>query len=340
MNRSESSRSNSINRRIFLANFATTAAVTTAGCGNASEGDSNENEDVDAGEDSPVPEDFEALQAELGSVFDEIESLPIVDEDKLVFDVSAFEKEFAHDELLERIETVHRRVESVDDERISRTEHEDLSDGADMAELLVRERILVHQTIAAGLTYERRVLQSEYETATEAIRHARTTLDYLVENGKQLEAHPWYDRRKDVTAHGFQPDSVRNTQDVLARISIWTDSAYEGFHEFGKGLSRFVTGNDALKGNRYADAGDSYDDASKHLEDAKVAFDRAHGSGRRLPHLVPTFEEVRCMIPAYTTASEELHDSMAAFEVGDETRGREIAREAFDTTEKKLARCP
>lgn len=329
----------SVSRRTVLGNLTTVGLVTVAGCSNAPKSNSSENPDSTPNHGIDASDTFEPLRTELESVFDQIRELPIVVDGELVFDLSYFEDEFSHEELLEKIGNIQQDIATAEGDHTVQEKFESLAVGADMAEHLVRQRILIHQVITAGLTYEQRLFRAEYEMASEAIGDARMSIRYLIENRERITNHPWLDDSESMEIVGIELGPLRNTQDELTEITRWAGAAYEALHESARGFSQFVAGNDELGQNQYSEATEHYREANDHFVNATSAFDRAHGKGQRIPHLVSTFQAIRCMIPAYSIASKKLQRSMNAFEEGDDARGKAIARDAFNETEKTLKTC-
>lgn len=140
----------------------------------------------------------------------------------------------------------------------------------------------MHQVIAAGLAYERRIFNDDYERATEAIQDAKVFLDRLSTNGKRIENKLDSNQRDNVSIEGYSPTAILEAQDVIVKIVIWTEAVYNGFVQTGIGFQLLDQGVHAMKEERYSKASEKYGEASTHFEEAQKTFEQAQGEGREL----------------------------------------------------------
>lgn len=331
-------------RRTFLAEASILATASISGCG-TSQRDVSEKERTPISTTSTVAsegnveDDIVGIIEDISALYERLSALPIVEDNEFVFQVKAFENDFDQkqlftdaDRILEGLEG--RRSSNRDSPRI-----ETLIESTELAKLLARQRGIVHQVIAAGLVYHRRVNQDDYDAAANAIQNAQQFVVDLRRNvdriGETVEVADW----SRLSIDEFDPDSIRTTQSHLVEICRWTKFAYEGLNRTIRGIRRFDTGNAELESEEYTGAATAYEESYVDFESAVESFNKAQRRGKQLPHLVPVVEGMRCLLPAYMESSRILSKSMEEFEAGNQDEARTIAREALVTADKKASRC-
>lgn len=329
-----------IDRRTFLGSLATTGVTAVAGCGDSKGSDPNTSTGVSANNrDSIERQRLHSEIEKLDSIFRRLSEVPVVDEGEFVFDVKQFEEEFDRDPLMEEVEETLSRMDSIASAEIPESKARELESIAKTAGLLVQQRVIIHQVIAAGLTCEKRFYEMDIERAIEAITNARQFLMDLDSIGERIDES--IGERSNITSlvDGYDPMWIMRTQNVLVEITLWTNPAYEGIHRVMEGMGHFVEGNSALEEELYEDAELAYRDSSSHFEKAKQAFRSSHNQGSKLPYMAPFVEDLRCILPAYISSSERLSEAMRRFQAGEQARGMEVAKEGIKSADRIAPRC-
>lgn len=333
-----------LNRRTVLHYVIPGVCTAIAGCGEAEQerrGDRSERTSIESmnsrGEDRP--DTVDEIVKDIQEIYDRISQFPIVRENEFVFEVRTFEDEFHYRELFDKVDSAKARLKDLelDDESVSWKP--DLLQVTEVAENLIRQRIVVHQIIATGITFEESFSKGEYERAAEAIRDGIFFLNSLSDNRDEIISQVTQGDTQISLVEAYDAESIRETQVVLGEILRWTSPTYIGLYETVQGLQKFEVGNSALNNEEFGNAGGAYREAEDRFRSAEDAFDRAQGRGRRLPQIAPFVEGVRCMLPAYQTSSNELQKSMDEFDAGNYSRAREIGREAIISTKRVAQRC-
>lgn len=320
-------------RRAFVTSLA---SFTLAGCGEATrEHPSTLTPDPDVSRDGT----FETVRTDVESLFASLAELPVSEGGEFVFDMRTFEEEFDHEALLETAENAIERLRTPEFTGVEKARIENLRLLGQTARLLIGQRILVHQVIASGLAFQVQFSETKYDEASTAIRDGQGFLEDLVSTGNRIEDTLSKTEKIDLNIDEYDFTFIKNTQDVLIEISLWTNTAYEGLHHVVSGLREFQRANGKLDEMDYKGAQMKYQASNERFEKAVSAFDSAQGRGERLPQMASVVDGIRCTIPAYLEASSRLQTSMGAFESGEESRGREIAREAFELADEKMAQC-
>lgn len=331
-------------RRDFLEIGSALATGMIAGCGDRKSRNAG-NEQVgntvpptESREES-AREDLGGFVEDISSLYKRLSALPIVKGAKFVFRVKDFENDFDQKQLFIDADSIlkgleRRRSPGRDSPRI-----EPLIACTKLAKLLVRQRGIVHQLIAAGLVYHRRINQSEYDAAANAIQDAQQFVEALKGNVNRIldtvEGADW----SRISIEEFDLGAIRTSQTHLVEICRWTKFAYEGLDKVVQGFRKFEAGNVELEGEDYTDAAFTYEKSDAYFESAVEAFDEAQGRGKQLPPIVPVIQGMRCLLPAYIESSSNLSRSMEEFEAGNRDKAREIAREALINADKKASRC-
>lgn len=331
-------------RRTFLAEASILATATISGCGTIQSDTPGEERTPNdttstAANKGRIQNDIGGIVEDISALYERLSALPIVEDNEFVFRVKAFENDFDQKQLFTDADKIlkgleRRRSSDRDSPRI-----ETLIASTELAKLLARQRGIVHQVIAAGLVYHRRVNQDDYDGAANAIQDAQRFVVDLRRNvnriGEAVEADDW----SRISIDEFNLDSIRTSQSHLVEICRWTKYAYEGLNSAVQGLRRFAAGNAGLEREEYTDAATAYEKSYADFESAVQAFDKAQGRGKQLPHLVPVVEGMRCLLPAYMESSRNLSQSMDEFVAGNYDHARTIAQDALVNADKKASRC-
>lgn len=281
--------------------------------------------------------DLEDIVEDVNEIYNRLDQFPIANDSEFRFEVGSFEDEFDHRELLKEIDSVQRRLNNSKVESVSRKSS--LLHATEVANNLVRQRIVLHQTIAAGITFEESFGEGEYGRSAQVIQDGISFLSDLSSLRNEIIDQVTQDTPNIPLIEAYDAESIRATQVVLAGILRWTSSAYRGLYETTQGLQMFEDGSSAFANEGYGVAGRTFQGAKERFHSAEDAFARAHGQGRRLPQIAPFVDGVRCMLPAYQRSSEELQRSMKEFKAGDDSRAREIGREAIISVIRIAKRC-
>lgn len=327
-------------RRVFLAKVSSLATATIAGCGKMQRGAPREEPTYDTITPTADPrDDIGEIVQDISSLYERLSELPIIKDSKFVFRVKTFENDFDQKQLFTDAELVlreldRRRSPDRDSPRI-----ESLIASTELAKLLARQRGIVHQVIAAGLVYHRRISQGKYHGAADAIQKAQRFVVNLRKNvdriAETIEGPNW----SLISIEEFDLDSISGSQTHLVEICRWTKFAYEGLNRTIQGIQRFETANTNLEDDDYSGAAADYEESHKYFRSAVESFDKAQRRGKKIPHLVPVVEGMRCLLPAYLESSRNLGQSMDEFEAGNHNHAKTIAREALVTADNKASRC-
>ena len=332
----------SLNRRTVLRCVLSGVSATLAGCGDLngarqrSGGASPDSMNPSGGDG---PEVLDEIIEDIGEVFNRLNQFPIVRGSKFVFEVRTFEDEFDYRELLDKVDSMKARLKDSELEDDSESQRADLVLLTELAENLIRQRIVVHQIIAAGITFEELFGMGEYERATETIRDGIALLNTLSGNREKINVQVTQGVTAITSIEDYDPESIEETQVVLGEILLWTAPAYRGLYETVQGLQGYERGNSDLNNEEFGSARSAYREAKRRFQSAEKGFNKAQGRGERLPQMAPFIDGVRCMLPAYQTSSDELRKSMEEFEAGNDSRARDIGREAIISTKRVAQRC-
>ncbi|QLD87923.1 hypothetical protein HWV07_02255 [Natronomonas salina] len=333
-----------LDRRTFLAEASILATATMSGCGTSQSGASEKERTPisttsTVTSEGSVEDDIVGILEDISALYERLSALPIVEDNEFVFRVKAFENDFDQKQLFTDADRILEGLESRSSSDRDSPRIETLIDSTELAKLLARQRGIVHQVIAAGLVFHRRVNQEDYDWATNAIQNAQQFVVDLRRNvdriGETVEATD----RSRLSIDEFDPNSIRTSQAHLVEICRWTKFAYEGLNRTVRGIRRFDTGNTELEREEYTGAATAYEESYADFESAVEAFDKAQRRGKQLPHLVPVVDGMRCLLPAYMESSRNLSQSMEEFQAGNQDHARTIAREAIVTADKKASRC-
>lgn len=329
-----------IDRRTFLGSLATTAVTLSAGCGDSNGSGSNISTESPTDNGNSIErEKIDSEVENLNSIFRRLSKAPVVDEGKFVFDVKQFEDEFDQELLLEKAEETQDRLDSMGGADIQASKARELESIANTARLLVQQRIILHQVITAGLTCEQRFYELEIDLATEVINNARQFLIDLDATGEQIGETLNERSSLNSRVDGYDPAGIMRTQEILVDIILWTNPAYEGILWVMNGMKQFVEGNSALEDELFEKAELKYRDSNTHFEKARESFESANNQGSRLPYMSPFVEELRCILPAYVSSSEQLSEAMGHFNAGEEAQGKEVAKEGIKSADRITPRC-
>lgn len=324
-----------VSRRTILA-VATSAGIPIiSGCNIGS--NRLDDGDVSSKPDKPDSNELEDVQSSLEEIYREINRFPVSEDGEFIFDVQKFEEDFDYEVLLEETRKLQERIEKTGPEY--EVELDALDSIARIAELRIRERVFTHQSIAAGLTYGRRLMQGEYADAAEAIRHGNGFLKELSETGGEIENELEERPGDTVSVDGFESNSIRISQLVLFEIVQWTTLSYRSFEYASVGFELFEDGAEKVDEERIDEARRVFERAGGQFTRANELLERAHGRGRRLGYVVPLVRKLRCVLPVYRDTCERFVDSFTAWRSGDEDRARRIGREVINEVDQRMAQC-
>lgn len=338
----EKNPNSTLSRRTLLCYVLPSVSTGLAGCGDPNrEGHQNlSSENSTNSVNSRSRYDSDNLQdvvEDVNEIYNKLDQFPITNDSEFIFKASAFEDGFDHRELFDRLDSVQRRLNNskVD----SDLQKSGLLQATDVANNLVRQRVVLHQTIAAGITFEESFGEGEYGRSAQVIQDGISFLSDLKGIRDEIIDQVTQDTAEISLIVTVDVESIRTTQLVLKEILVWTSPAYRGLYQTSQGLQMFVEGSSAFNNERFGSAGRAFHGAKERFRSAEDAFARAQGQGRRLPQMAPFVDGVRCMLPAYQTSSEELQRSMEEFETGNDSRAREISREAIISVSRIANRC-
>lgn len=332
----------SLDRRTALRCIISGFSTAIAGCGDTSRtqrrsGNTPLGSMNSSGEHGP--DALDDTSEDVREIFQRLRQFPIVRNSEFVFEVRIVEDEFDYEELIEKVHSVKARLETLELEGSSESQMADLLLITGIAENLIRQRIVVHQIIAAGITFEESFGKGEYGRASEVIQDGSSFLDVLSDNREEIIDLVTQDVTSSSLIEAYDAESILETQVVLGEILRWTSLAYIGLNEAVEGLQKFEGGNSALDREEFESARDAYREAGDRFRSAAEAFDRAQGRGRRLPQIAPFVDGVRCMLEAYQDGSDDLRKSMDEFVAGNDSKAREIGRNAIISTKRLAERC-
>jgi len=332
----------STTRREFLTATALGTVSVLSGCNSSSEEDNSEWTGAEHNSPEPGPDDSSELNSwvsTLESVYEQLHRHPIVADGEFVFAVQTFENDFAHGEALETVRSIEEAIQNDESPGVPNEDIQSLSSVAKVAELLIRQRLFFHQIIIASLAFDRRLLNAEYDSATDAASDAVSFLEGLSQNGTDVEDTLVEEIPEDLKPRHYDPASISRNQTTVAEVAEWTGFACEGFYHSAAGFSALDSGNGKLQAEKFSEAGRFYGEANNRFQTAATILEEAHGRGIRLPYLVPPMEELRCIVPAYRDGSERLQKAFRELERGNEEAGREMARETLDELDQRMLRC-
>lgn len=332
----------SLDRRTALRCIISGVSATIAGCGDTSRTERRPGKTPLGSMNSSEEHRTDALDEtaeDVREIFDRLSQFPIVRNSEFVFEVRTVEDEFDFEELIENVQAVKARLEALELEDSSGSQKADLLLVTEVAENLIRQRIVVHQIIAAGITFEESFGKGEYGRASEVIQDGTSFLEVLSDNRKEIIDLVTQDVTPSSLAEAYDAESILETQVVLGEILRWTSPAYVGLYEAVEGLQKFEGGNSALDSEEFESARYAYREAGDRFRSAAEAFDRAQGRGRRLPQIAPFVDGVRCMLEAYQNGSDDLRKSMHEFEAGNDSKAKGIGRDAIISTKRIADRC-
>lgn len=328
---------NLVSRRTVLSAVTTVGFSMKSGCSASSK---RQDEEVySSGSDREYSEELREIKSNIESIYREINRNPIAENGEFVFDIQKFENGFDHKSLLEEIRAMQDRIDAITRESISQEERETLSSMVRLAELLIRERFFTHQFIAAGLTFEQRLIRDEYAKATEAIQHGKEFLEKLSVNGREIEDELETGHSEAESIEEFDPDPIKNSQSVLVEIVQWTTIVFQGFHHATLGFELFEEGVDSIKEERIGEVSQIYENATEQFNRAIELLEEAQGRGTRLDYVIPLVRNLRCVLPVYRDTGDRFADSFRAWQSGEEEEAREIARKTINEIDRQMIRC-
>lgn len=321
-------------RRTLVATTLAVGVVPMTGCNEGSKDDNGESE-----RDEGKPEEINRTKNELETVYRAINNLPIEEDGRFVFDVKGFEDDFDHKTLLERTRSIQDKLQEMKSGSADGQDYQPLIAISRVGELLVRERFLIHQVIAAGLTYRRKLSQHEYEDCRTAIHHGLEFLERLTENGQRIEDEIREGDTAPVTIDGFDSDSILDSQMLLSSIAHWSTTTYQAFNKAIQGFDLFNSGTEYLENDRLGEAIKCYNQANIKFAKAWNFLEETQGRGQQLPHIVPLVREFRCVIPIYRDTSDHFANALEVYRTGEEESSRKMANELITEVEQRISMC-
>ncbi|MFQ3318126.1 MAG: hypothetical protein ACI80F_000173 [Natronomonas sp.] len=303
-----------IGRRRYISGAVSVVISAFAGCNDSrrtaedTSGDSNKS----ATPNSDEPKGVEKARRRIKLVYRQLDRFPIVEGGEFSFDIQRFDEEFDREQMLTQTEAAERILRGSDSSTKTSDEITRLLAATRLAEYRIKQRILIYRTIVAGMTYRNLLRESEYETATKAIRDGRRFLEQLQTVGKQAESELQTLGRAEIV--GYDRESIHQTQKILIEVTQWTSSAYRGFHDIVRGFGRLQLANPEIEAGNFKQAGRYYAEANEFFADAEAALDRTHGYNQKLERLAQLVTEFRCMLP---TLQEGCDDLQTMFETVD-----------------------
>lgn len=324
-----------VSRRSILAVVTSAGIPLISGCNV----DSNKRDDetVSSNLDDSGSDEVVDIRKSLGEIYREINRYPVSENGEFIFDVRGFEENFDHEGLLEETRTLQERIKDTESE--SEIVGDTLGSIASIAELLIRERLFTHQSIAAGLSYGRRLARGEYADAAEAVNHGNEFLEKLSANVRKIENELEEEAADPVSIDGFDPNSIRESQSVLFEIVQWTTLIYRSFDYASAGFEHFEDGAEKVNQEHIDEAKQIFDNAGDQFTRANELMEQAHGRGRRLDYVVPLVRKLRCVLPVYRDTCNSFADSFRAWQSGDEDEARRIGRKVINEVDQRMARC-
>lgn len=324
-----------ISRRTLLAATLSAGSPIISGCnvGSKRRGDRSESPQSDA----IVSNDLEDIRTGLGELYHEIYRHPITEDGNFVFDIQEYERNFDHKDLLKETKGLQKRIN--EREWDSEIEREAFDSITHIAELLIEERFYAHQSIAAGLSYGRRLMRGEYAHSAEAIGNGEEFLEKLSSIVKNIRRTLREKPEGTLTVDGFNPDSIRSSQSVLSEIVEWGTLNYRGFDHASAGFELFEDGAEKFNEERIEEARQFFDEASNRFTRANEWMDQAHGRGRQIGYVVPLVRRLRCVVPVYRDTSNRLTGSLTAWQSGNKRVAREIGRKMITEVDQQMTQC-
>lgn len=313
-----------------------------AGCGSRVSSEPDENT-TDSSTQQPLDQTVQTVDErdtvsdavdEIESIFESLAILPVAENDEFIFSVSTFDGAFDSQRLIERTENIKERLQSDRRNRRTSSEIEYLVDIAELARLLVIQRIFVHQVIASCWTSERRFEQDQYEGSIEALEYGLDYLDRLTENGNRVEDKLEEIEGKSSPVNNLNWQTRRNTQNVLIEFTLWAKPSYTGLYHGVRGLKSQNRSLRSIREENYDAAAARIDNSNVEFQKAKQAFGTAHGRGRRIPQVDYSVDNMRCSIPGFRKVSSSIDEWLHEARSGNETAAREHLRSELQKAEE------
>ena len=340
--RSDSISSRDTNRRQFIIGITSGITGLFAGCSSFGESATEANEAGNPSESSSteeLPEEYYQAKSKLNRAFSQLDSLPIVEGEELVFDVTKFAESFDHREVMDLGEEAFEIITSIEEGDLSDGTVERLAAASRLAHSLAELRLILNDVIVYGVRFGTAFQHEEYQDALTHIDHALTALGFVDQNGSRIDEQlsildgesldiPRYDHKRIITDRRF-----------AEQVFSWTQYSYEGFYHTASGGMLMLSGSAHLERERIEEAIEQYGRAGDHFANAVDAFDTAHGQGRHLPQVAGLFESLRCQVPKLRDGAMGLEEAIEEYDHGDEEGAKETANEAFLHLEQVSRRC-
>ena len=287
-----------------------------------------------------LPEEYQEAKSKLNRAYFQLDGLPIVEDDELVFDVTEFAESFDYQAVMELGEEAFEIVTSIEqDGDLSDGTVERLTAASRLAHSLAELRLILNDVIVYGVRFGIAFQNEEYEDALTHIDNALTALDFVDQNGRRIDEQLSILDGKSVDIPRYDHTTIVTDRRIAAEVFSWTQYSYQGFYHTASGGMLLLSGSAHLERERIEEAIEQYGRAGDHFADAVGAFDTAHGRGRRLPQVASLFESLRCQVPKLRDGAMGLEEAIEEYDQGDKEDARKTANEAFLHMEQVARRC-
>lgn len=332
---------NSRERRDFICSAISAMAIGIAGCSTAEE---NEFED----EDPSQPRENEEVQhSEISSAKDSVEeayehlaAVPVTDGNEFVFEVTAFEDRFDHQEVITLAEEALESLEATPEtETTSGVGVDELRTVAHLARSLAYRRFFLHQLLVSGAMAYDRLLADEISEAQSIIQESHVFLGELQEREQNVEEQYTAFADSKISVSHYDMDSVDQSIEVLDEIIDWAEPTYMGLEHFITSQVRIEQSISAMEKDDYESAHKLLEGVISSIENTEAWFSEAQGRGREIGYIEPIVNSVRCLLPVYESMIEGFQTALVELEAGNEERARELVEESRTVANQGINRC-
>lgn len=265
------------------------------------------------------------IQEEIENLYSRIAAIPLADDGEFVYDVERALDNLDYEELVQDAQDVFEAAKGLDDEFAGKYNQENWVASGRLAFLLADQRLLVHQSLVAALIYRRHFANGNYLKAVKAMTEAANLMEKLRANGGDILSVLETDATCLFPIDGYRARSIRSDLDVLYEVLRWINPVYDGFEQAARGMVSIQYGNRNLKEENYESVRNHFDDGQDYFENAKFAFDAAHGTGQAVEIIEPIVEDLRCLLPTLTSGYEDLEEAIDNLEKGNKEEGQKLA---------------
>lgn len=324
-------------RREFVKTLATVATATFAGCNEIAKDRSSE-DTASTTSGSQLPEEVRVARDKIRMAYRELGDHPLVENDRFVFDVTAFQNEFDRRKTIDNAKTAQKLLIEIEDpSEVTESVISNLNTIVLVAELQIRQRVQVFRTIQTGSMYLELLGESNFETATKVIRKARTFLANVASLGERLEAE--LEPIEPDLLERYDYDQFQRAQEVLTEVAMWLDPTFDGSQHFARAMGQIELASRELESDDFGTASELYGEANTYFIQAQDAFDEAHGRGRTLPRFEQFVIDLGCILPIQIRFTEEIAKASNKFENGNKKEARQMVRETLDRYHNQSEGC-